>query len=238
MKQYLMAAVLTFTFAGAVAQAEERLIVVNGIAEKSLDPNMVQLEISVWSKAGTAKQAQVLAAQSFKQIKKTFDTFKIKKEDIQTTGYNLSPNYEYDQKAQRNKLIGYQVTQTLSVVVRKIEDTGNFLDDLIDDKKEKGNETGVNVTSISWDSDKREQAVTAALGDAVRAAKTKAEEIAKAAGVKIRNVSKISHTTFDGGPRPFAGNFMKAAVDSAASTEVAQGQVRVRVEVSAEYEIQ
>lgn len=237
MKQFLIAALLTFTVAGFSAQAEDRLIIVNGVAERSLDPNMVQLEISVWSKAGTAKQAQSLAAQSYKQVKKSFDEFKIKKEDIQTTGYSLSPTYEYDQKTSRNQLTGYQVTQNLNVVIRKVEDAGNFLDSLIDEKK--GNNSGVNVQSINWDSDKREQAIAAALGDAVRSSKGKAEEIAKAAGVKIRNVSKISHTTSDGGgPRPVFARAEMMMKASDVSTEVSGGQVRVRVEVSAEYEIQ
>lgn len=235
MKQFLIAALLTFTFAGIPVQAEERLIVVNGVSEKSLDPNMVQLEIAVWSKASTAKQAQTLAALAYKQVRKSFDDFKIKKEDIQTTGYSLSPNYEYDNKTQRNRLNGYQVTQSLSVILRKIEDTGNFLDSLI--AKKEGHESGVNVNSINWDSDKREQFVTAALGDAVRAAKAKAEEIARAAGVKIKKVAKISHTTAESGPRPLGVTF-KAMAAEAQSTEVSAGQVQVRVEVSAEYEIQ
>jgi uncharacterized protein YggE len=238
MKQFLMMAALTMGLCGFQAQAETHSIVVNGVAEKSLDPNMVQLNISVWSKAGNAKQAQSLAATAFKQVKKTFDEFKVKKEDIQTTGYTLSPNYEFDDKAQRNKLAGYQVTQNLVVVLRKIDETGNFLDALVVDKKT--NESGVTVSSLVWDSDKREQVVNTVLGDAVRSAKAKAEEIAKAAGVKIRGVSKISHNTTDNNmPQPvyrnFAAGMMKAAGDS---TEVSSGQVSVRVEVNAEYEIQ
>lgn len=236
MKQFLLAALLTFTFAG-MAHADTRLIVVNGLAEKSLDPNMVDLNISVWSKATTAKQAQRLAAQTFATTKKTFDSFKIKKEDIQTLGYQLAPNYEFDSKINKNRLVGYQVTQTLNVTLRKVDETGNFLDALIVEAK--SNESGVNVSSLSWDSDKRETATAAVLGDAVRAAKAKADEIAKAAGVKIRGVYKISHTTSDyGGPQPIIRNFAAKAMADSAPTSVEAGQVTVRVEVSAEYEVQ
>lgn len=233
MKQFLMATVLTLSFLASFAQAEDRLIIVNGVAEKGLDPNMVQIELGVWSKAGTAKQAQGLAAEAFTQLRKTFDTFKLKKEDIQTTGYNLSPDYEYDEKARRNKLVGYQVNQTLSVVLRNVGDTGNFLDAVSSDKKT--NSSGVNVASLNWDSDKRAPATQAALGDAVRAAKLKAEEIAKAAGVKIKNVSKISHTTQERGP--IMRTFSAAAEMKSSGTAVEAGQVMVRVEVQAEYEI-
>lgn len=219
------------------ARAEDRLIVVNGVGEKGLDPNMVNVTVEVWSKSSTAKQAQQLAATQFKNVKKSFDDFKLKKEDIQTDNYSLSPEYEYDQKTRQNKMTGFRVSQTLSVTLRKVEDTGNFIDALVSDKK--SNDAGVNVNSIAWDSDKRQATETATLADAVRAAKTKAEEIAKAAGVKIKGVARISHNTSSSGPRPAMrdlGGMMKMAAESA-STEVAAGQIKVRVEVIAEYEI-
>ena len=167
------------------AQASDSsLIVVNGVAEKSLDPNMMSLTIEVWSRATTAKQAQQLAATQYKQIKKTLDDFKIKKEDVQTDNYALNPDYEFDQKTRQNKMIGFRVSQTLLVTLRKVEDGGNFIDALVADKKTL--DSGVNLNSINWDSDKKAQTETATLGDAVKAARVKAEEIAKAAGVKIK----------------------------------------------------
>ncbi len=78
MKRNLIAVCLVL-FAFATAHAEQRLIVVNGVAEKSLDPNLVNLGIEVWSKAATAKQAQQLAVTLFKQVKKSLEDFKIKK---------------------------------------------------------------------------------------------------------------------------------------------------------------
>jgi len=237
MKQIFAAMVLVFVCAASVSHAEDRLIVVNGVAERGLDPNLVNFNVEVWSKAATAKQAQQLAANQFKQIKKTFEDFKIKKEDIQTDNYSLTPEYEYDQKTRQNKMTGFRVSQSLAVTLRKVEDAGNFLDALVSEKKT--NDSGVNVNALTWDSDKRTQVETATLADAVRVAKTKADEIAKAAGVKIKGVSKISHASMNQGPQPVFRNYaMKAqmAMDSA-STEVASGQIKVRVEVTSEYEI-
>ncbi len=236
MKMMLGASLLALVLgAGAAHAAEERLIVVSGTAEKSLDPNLVNLTVEVWSKAGTAKQAQQLAAQQFKQMKKTLDEFKIKKEDVQTDNYSLTPEYEYDQKSRQNKMIGFRVSQTLLVTLRKVDEAGNFLDALVSEKKTM--DSGVNVNSLAWDSDKRSQVETATLGDAVRSAKAKAEEIAKAAGVKVKGVSKISHTMSGGGPQPIFRNYGLKAMAESASTEVAAGQIKVRVEVTAEYEI-
>ncbi|NUN05334.1 MAG: SIMPL domain-containing protein [Bdellovibrio sp.] len=236
MKTWLILAAALLLLSSPGAFAEERLIMVNGVGEKSLDPNMVNLTVEVWSKAPSAKQAQQLAANQFKNIKKSFDDFKIKKEDMQTDSYSLSPEYEYDQKTRQNKMTGFRVSQSLSVTLRKVEDAGNFIDALVSDKKT--TDSGVSLNSIAWDSDKRLAAETATLAEAVRAAKIKAEEIAKAAGVRIKGVSKISHTTSAAGPRPAMREMglMKMSADSAA-TEVAAGQIKVRVEVIAEYEI-
>lgn len=219
----------------ANAFAEDRLIQVSGVAEKGMDPNMVSMTLEIWAKGSSAKQAQAAAAAQHKSVRQVLENFKIKKEDIQTENYALNPEYQWDQKTQTNKMLGFKVVQSLNVTLRQIETAGQFLDALVSDKKT--TDAGMNVNSIVWDSDKRSQVEVAALGDAVRAAKVKAEEIAKAAGVKIKNVSRISHAT--GGVRPMMENarFVKSMASDAAPTELSGGQVKVRVEVTAEYEI-
>ncbi|WP_413560458.1 SIMPL domain-containing protein [Bdellovibrio sp. HCB209] len=227
---------MTVTLWAGFAQGADRMIVVNGTSEKGMDPNMVSMTVEVWSKAQTAKAAQQAAATQFKQVKKVFDDFKVKKEDIQTDNYALNPEYVYDQKTQTNKMVGFRVVQSLMVTLRKVDDAGPFLDALVTDKQTK--DFGVNVNSINWDSDKRSQAEVAALGDAVRAAKVKAEEIAKAAGVKIKGVARISHgASAIQPPMPMVRNFAMKAMADSAPTELSAGQIKVRIEVTAEYEI-
>lgn len=233
MKKLILAAALVMAAGHAYA---DKLIVVTGVAERGIDPNMVTMSIEIWGKAATAKQAQNLTAQSYKAAKKVFDDYKLKKEDIQTEQYNLNPDYVYDNKTQQNKMVGFRVSHTISVVLKKVEDAGAFLDALVVDKK--STDSGINVQSISWDSDKRSQTETAALADAVKIAKVKADEIAKAAGVRIKGVNKISHTPSSSGPIPIGRAYnMKAAMAESASTDLAGGQIKVRVDVTAEYEI-
>jgi uncharacterized protein YggE len=235
-KSLLVTVTLWATMASHVALGADRLIVVSGTSEKGLDPNMVSMTVEVWSKAQTAKVAQQSAANQFKQVKKVFDDFKIKKEDIQTDNYSLNPEYVYDQKTQANKMVGFRVVQSLVVTLRKVDEAGNFLDALVADKK--STDAGVNVNSINWDSDKRPSVEVAALGDAVRNTKVKAEEIAKAAGVKVKGVARISHgAQTSQPPMPVMRNFAMKAMADSAPTELSAGQIKVRVEVTAEYEI-
>lgn len=232
----VMAGSLALGLFSAAPAFADSFIVVNGQAERGLEPNLVTLNVEVWSKSNNAKQAQGLAANEFQRVKKTFETFKIKKEDIRTDNYSLNPEYEYDQKLRQNKLVGFRVVQNLSVTLRNVAEAGPFLDALVVEQKK--NDSGVNVNSLTWDSDQRAKTEIATLGDAVRASKVKAEEIAKAAGVKLKGVSKISHATPIDRPMPVMRNFaLKSAMDESAGTELSGGQVKVRVEITAEYEI-
>ncbi|MBY0415567.1 MAG: SIMPL domain-containing protein, partial [Bdellovibrionales bacterium] len=77
---------------------EQRLISVVGTAEKSFQPDIVYINISIWGKGDSAKKAQANNQSEYEVLKKSLDTFKVKKEDAKTTSYNLNPEYSYDQK--------------------------------------------------------------------------------------------------------------------------------------------
>ena len=217
------------------AHADAHIIAVSGSAEKSLEPNMITLTVEIWSKNSTAKQAQALAATEYQRVKKVFENFKIKKEDINTDSYSLNPEYIYDAKTQQNKMVGFRAVQALNVTFRKVEDAGSFLDALSTAEKK---DAGVNINNLRWDSDKRASVEVAGLGDAVQNARLKADEIAKAAGVKIKAVARISHNvSSDNPPVPFRGGMMKMSASTNAPTELAAGAIKIHVEVQAEYEI-
>jgi len=237
MKNMFLALSVLMTFA-ASAQADNKVIVVSSFAEKAVEPDIVSVNVEIWSKANSAKQAQGLNAAEFQKVKKSLEAFKIKKEDSQTENYSLNPEYIYDQKTQQNKMVGFRALQTLKVTLKKPEDLGGFLDAMVTSAPK--NDSGVNVNTIQWDTDKRSQIELSALGDAVKNGRAKADELAKAAGVKIKGVSMLSHgVSFSEPPTPRRGMMKTMALEMASdSTQVLAGQIKVRVDVSAEYEIQ
>ena len=231
--------ILFFLVSSSTVFAETRTIDVSGIAEKSVDPNMISLNVEIWSKASTAMQAQQLVANEYQKVNKVFENFKLKKEEINTQSYNLNPEYTYDQKTQQNKMTGFRANQVLSVVLHKIDEAGNFLDAISSSASAKNADSGVSINNIQWDSDKRSQVEISGLGDAVQDARRKADEIAKAAGVQVRGVLHMSHAVSRSNPPMPVHSFAlrKEMAADAASTEMAAGQIKVRVEVQAEYEI-
>ncbi|MEQ1722879.1 MAG: SIMPL domain-containing protein [Pseudobdellovibrio sp.] len=229
-------AVLFFLSSVSFAESDMHLIYVNGVAEKTVEPNMVLLHLESWAKAATATAAQEQQALQFGKVKSSLDKFKIKKEDIQTHGFSVYPEYTYDQKAQTNKITGYRVSHTVVVTYRKTEDAGTLLDSLVTSK---GDSSGINVQSVSWDYDKKAEVESATLGDAVKNARDKADDLAVAAGVTIKAVHKIQHTSY--APPVASPMYERAAMKSmdsvAAPTELSTGQIKVRVEVQMEFEI-
>ncbi len=214
------------------------LISVNGIAEAQIDPNMVILQLESWGKASTAKAAQDIQSNQYAKLKNVIEKFKIKKDDFKTESYSVNPDYLWDQKTQKNKITGYRASHQITVTYRKVEDAGGLIDELSSAGK---NDLagGVSVLGTSWDTDKKSVIESSVINDAVRNARSKAEELAKAAGVKIKAVHRISHSTNSfAPPMPRAEFAMKSmSQDKAESTELSSGKIKVRVEVQMEFEI-
>ncbi|RYZ85853.1 MAG: DUF541 domain-containing protein [Proteobacteria bacterium] len=220
-----------------ICLADEKLIIVTSTAEKSADPTLVSFNIEVWSKATSAKLAQEAGANVFQRVKKVCETNKLKKEDIETDSYSLNPEYIYDQKTQQNRMIGFRSVQVLRVTLHKPEVLGSFLDQLTTPASKSADaNSGVNINSVVWDTDKRASLEVAALGDAVRVGRTKADELAKAAGVKIKGIYQISTGIASSGPGP-QNQFLRAKSSDASGTELAPGQVKVRADVTTQYEV-
>lgn len=230
-------------FIGLISNAADdsmHLITVNGVSEVLIDPNLVNLQIEIWGKGSSAKLAQQTQADIYAKFKAVVDKFKIKKDDLKTENFNLNPDIIYDSKTQQNKTVGYRSSHQISLVIRKIDEVGSFMDALAPLAKE-GASGGTSVQSLNWDSDKKGTIENSAIADAVRAARDKAELLAKSAGVSIKAVHRLSHTTSQASMNRSGMEMvaMKAMSDSAASgTEVSSGKIKVHVDVQMEFQIE
>ena len=84
------------------------------------------------------------------------------------------------------------------------------------------------------------EAEIAALADAVKNARAKASELASAAGVQLKAVHRIQHSSETppiAQPMMFEAASLKRGGMAPAQTELSSGQIRVRVEVQMEFEI-
>lgn len=211
-----------------------RLISVTGLVEKSFQPDIVRLNVTVWGKGESAKKAQANNQAGYEILKKSLDSFKVKKEDAKTSNYELNPEYVYDQKTNKNNISGYIANQGLMITLRKIEDAGPFLDSITTNSKSMTG--GVNVNSLGFDLDKRVEEERALLADAVKAAEAQAEILARAAKVKLKGIYRLSPRGANPPIPTFGGAVMKSeAMRANDATQLMSGEVKVSGEVAADY---
>lgn len=219
----VLAAALTAVLAWP-AQAAERLITVTGDGSVAVAPDTAMIRIGVTSQAKTAHEASAANAQQMTKVLSTIEQAGIAKKDIQTSRLSVQP--QYDSKAGANRLLGFQVTNRVTVRVHKIDDLPSLIDKAIS--------AGANeMSGISFLVSKESEALDEARADAIADARRKAELYAKAAGAKVGKVMAINEQGSAPPPRPF-----EAALRSgAAAMPVAPGEQMLRATVTVTYEL-
>ena len=157
----------------------------------------------------------------------------IEAKDMKTTGYNLSPDYQYDPKTERNFITGYTLTQTVSLKIRDLNKVAKIIGGLTP--------LGVNqIGGVQFTIDDPEKALAEARADAFARAREKAKAMAEANGLRLGKIVNVNE--FSGGyPMPyFAGKDMAMGMGgvremSVAAPTIEPGTEDIRVQVSITY---
>ena len=227
--------------AEVTSQPYARTISVDGEGKITTKPDIARISLSV---VATGKTVKLVTEDSNKKMAAVIGEMKnlgIKSEDIQTSQYNLYPEYDYsyyqvnasDSKPRQPAIIGYNLSQTLDVKVRDLTKTDDVLD--------KSVAVGANqVGSLVFDLDDASVVKNQAREMAFQKAKEKAQQMAKAAGVNLARVVTFSEG-FTGGVTPYANFAMKSDMMSAsvaAPAAIESGSKELTVSVSVTYEIE
>ena len=192
-------------------------------------PDLATVSAGVTSQAPTAVAAMQQTATAMDAVVRRIKALGIADEDIQTTGIELGAQYDYNQAQQRQIFRGYQASNRVSVVLRKVPDTGRALDALV---AAGATDIGGPSFSIDDDSAPRAQARQAALAKAKRQAEEYAQW-ANYSGVRLLQVSELVNP---GRPMPYAMEARAASADAKA-TPIEPGLVGTAVTVNVTYEM-
>lgn len=219
----------------AAASVQKGLVTVSGEGKLQAAPDVAYIRLAVETRAATAKEAQANNATKFAALKKVlFEKHKLAAKDVQSSGFSVHPDYQYNNKDGTSKIVGYVSAHSVRITTRDLEGIGQLLDDL--------SAAGANrVDGIQFDTEKGEQYEIQALEKAMVNAKAKAEALAKAAGRQIKGVVNISESNVSSGPIPYYGDYNMAkneAADSAAPTSIQTGQISLSSNVTVVYEMQ
>ena len=167
-------------------------IQMTGHGEVMATPDTAYVTSGVTSQGGTAQEA--LAANT-KALAAHLDVLKasgVAGEDIQTSGFSVNPNYVYSDQKDANgyqlppKIVGYTVTNSVTVHVRDLGILGTMLDKEVSVGANTIN--GINF-AVEDPSALYAQARKAAFADA----KDKAELYAEAAAIQLGAIQQINH---------------------------------------------
>jgi uncharacterized protein YggE len=210
-------------------------ISVSATGTSSIAPDMAILNLSVLRRAETAREALNANSEAMAQVLAAMKEAGVEDRDLQTSNFNISPEYHYPKRASSGeqkppKIVGYTVSNSLTVRIRNLEELGTILDRSVS----LGVNNGGNVQFTNSNSD---APVEEARKNAMQRAIAKAKTLTSEAGVGLGKIVMISEQN-RGRPRPKA--FARTARLEAASDAVpiASGENSYSVTVNVTWELQ
>src|SRR3989344_1287398 len=104
-----------------------RTVTVSSEGKAVVKPDIATVSFSVVSEGANPTALQDDNNQKINDALALVKGFDIDTKDIQTSGYSLSPRYEYNPKTGRSSIDGYTLTQTVMVKIRDLDNAGKVL---------------------------------------------------------------------------------------------------------------
>ena len=236
MNRYAIALLASATLASPAAAAEVQIQATGPVVELSVSetvdsrPDIATVYAGVSTRAQTAVAAMQQNAQKMTAVVARIKALGVAEDDIQTSGINLSPQYDYNQATQSQVFRGYVASNRVSVKLRKVADTGRALDALV---AAGANDIGGPDFSVDDDTSYRAEARR----NALTRAQAQAVEYARLAGYSGARLLEIDESVSGAQPPMPLMRAYKDEVAQAASTPVQPGVVGTVVNVTVKYEL-
>jgi uncharacterized protein YggE len=227
----------------------QNTITVSGEGEVLAKPDIATFSFTISEEGKTVAEAQKKATE---KLNKAIDA--VKKggvngdKDIRTLEYRINPKYEYyyqpvpvactstfcpETPVKEPKIIGYEVSQTTEVKVRKLEGAGELLTSV-------GNLGVQYVGNLQFKVEDEDAVKQEAQAKAIKEAREKAERLANQLGVSLVRVANFSESNYS----PLYYGRGGVAVDSMSYSEkaveaptISTGENQITSNVTITYEI-
>lgn len=202
------------------------LIYFSGEGKVYTKPDIAFVDFSVVTQGVRIKDVQEANTSKMNSIIAFLKKSGVEEKDIKTTNYNLYPQYTYE-NYKIPQIMGYQITQTVSIKIWDLTKVGDILEDATD--------WGVNqVNFLYFGVENDEQLKEQARELAIKDAKQKAEKSAEQIGIKLGKIIGFSESTNDYIPMYKEAYGMGG---SSASPDIQTGENEITINVTLTYEI-
>ncbi len=231
----ILASLLTFTFISTpAAQAQPvsngvqgmRQITVVGQGEARGVPDTARVEIGVETSAPTTAEA---IAQNTAQVQAVIDRVKalgVAERDIQTSNFNMYARYDSNGQT----VVGYTVSNMVSVTIRDLARTGALLDEVV--------QVGANlIYGITFQVADSSALLQQSREQAMQNARDKASQLAQQAGATLGDVLLIEEYGDMGVPMPVGRGGGGEMAEAAVSVPVQAGEQAFSSSVQVTFEL-
>ncbi|MDZ4274618.1 MAG: SIMPL domain-containing protein [Erythrobacter sp.] len=210
--------------------ADGPVVELNVFESVSVAPDIATIGAGVTSEAPTATEALRQNSAEMQKVIARIKALGVADKDIQTTGINLNAMYDYNQEARRQVFRGYQASNRVSVILRKIDDAGKVLDALV-----AAGATDLNGPSFSIEND--EDAKDTARKRAIERAQARVQAYADLFGYDGAKVLAIAESIEGRGSMPEMAKMRVSADMAAAAPPVQPGMVSTGISITIKYEL-
>ena len=208
----------------------ENTISVTGSAIASSTPDTLIVVLGVESEAKSASQSLSQNSDALNSVISSLTNSGVSEDDIQTSNFRIYPLYDFSDSKDKQILIGYRVSNILSIQTDKIDSAGSIIDSAVS--------SGANrVDNVSFQlSDEKIQRISDGLiADAIEDATQKAEKALVPLKQKIVGVKTVilHDNTMSYYESPIRASFDRMAMESSMkSAPIMSGDEEIRTDVS------
>ena len=205
---------------------------VNGMGDVTAIPDMAIVSLGVEVEEDTVQAAMDKAAAAMDSVVAVLRANGVAEKDIQTQWFNIYPVRNWTER--EGTIVGFQVTNTVSVKVREVDTIGSIMDAVA-----KAGGDLIRINGLSFTVDDPSKYYTEARAEAVADATEKAQQLADLAGVQLGAPFYISE---GGGYNPtpiYMDNAMKSYEGSSVpTTPINPGETEIILTVQMSFTIQ
>ena len=198
----------------------KRVLTMTGAGEATAVPDQLSFRLSVSAKRDNLEDALTQTSQLMRHALAAAEGFGVTKDDMQTTGLQMSPEYAYRSYGPP-ELTGYRVTQTARVLVKQLGKSGKAISAVVASGGSK-----VRVTDIQLEIGDPDAVMAKARAAAVQEATDKAQQYASATGQTLGQVMDLKEVS---AVQPQSRDYLYDGMYRAAATDLAAMPMRVPI---------
>lgn len=201
---------------------------VTGEGKAEVKPDNATVRAGVQVNAATEKEAKDQMNSAINKVTAAIKALGIAESDIKTDNFNINPNYDYSQGAQ--KINGYSGNTNITIKVKDVTKVNQVIDT--------ATANGANVIGgAQFDNVDKTAAENEARVKAVADARAKAQNAARVAGFTLGKLLNYQETTGANNPRPYMMAKAQDSAQAAPPTQIEPGTNEVNLTVTLSYEV-